>query len=430
MCTAESVQERLWRTVGFLREHQGIIDCHVVDFLWDNHWQKLLPSALREELEANAEEILKDLHTILSSNSSSAYKHLENFLTNAKQHSLSAFSGTTTLDEFLPESKASSVGLKVADFMTPKKMHEVKSAARLISWLCSQARKPTIVVDAGDGKGYLSSCLAFEHNLPVIGLEANADYQKSARNRVAKLKKKWKVPEREDNYKSLAVTVTSELRIGELSQDLFSTEQQQNFCLSGLHTCGDLAVNCLEIFTRDANVRFLCNIGCCYNLLTRFPLSHFLRNHGFTLSDKARMLACQSLNKIIAQETLPKDSLHFRALFEQMLKEKFPLRDFQQVGKVRSDNFIDYFKLCCDKMNLNYFYTDEELREKLTTYDRRRFDLFYVLRSSLAAAIEAVILLDRVLHLIEECEASEVNLVEIFQPEISPRCYALVAVKK
>ncbi|XP_055704036.1 probable methyltransferase-like protein 25 isoform X2 [Phlebotomus papatasi] len=265
MCTADKVQETLGRTLDFLKEHQNLIDCHVVDFLWNNHWEKLLPVDLRKELDANGGEIIENLQSILSGNC--PYKQLREFLTKAKNHSLASFDQAINLEDFLPEEQP----LKVTDFMTPKKMHEVKSASRLVSWLCSKSKSPIVVVDAGDGKGYLSSCLAFEYNLPVIGLEANADYQKSAKNRVAKLKKKWKISDREKNYKSMAITVTSDLRIGKISQEAFSMDDEKNFCLSGLHTCGDLAVSCLEIFIRDPYVRYLCNIGCCYNLLSRFP---------------------------------------------------------------------------------------------------------------------------------------------------------------
>ncbi|XP_071521829.1 probable methyltransferase-like protein 25 isoform X2 [Panulirus ornatus] len=37
--------------------------------------------------------------------------------------------------------------------------------------------------------------------------------------------------------------------------------------LVGLHTCGNLAPNSLRLFLSNPNVEFLCNIGCCYQLI-------------------------------------------------------------------------------------------------------------------------------------------------------------------
>uniref|UniRef100_A0A1B0C8U1 Methyltransferase domain-containing protein n=2 Tax=Lutzomyia longipalpis TaxID=7200 RepID=A0A1B0C8U1_LUTLO len=289
MCSVVGVQEKLREIVGFLEQHQGIIDCHMVDFLWAKHWDNLIPDALREELEVNAKVIKENIHEILSGSSKCDYKHLREFLSDARKHSLEEFSECKTLEDLLQDKETPS--LRVVDFMTPKKQHEVKLASSLISWLCRDS-KASVVIDAGDGKGYLSSCLAFEHNLHVIGLEANAAYQESAQKRVSKLKKKWKKTEDGGNYKSLAVRVTPNLRIGTICKEAFPEIEQPDCCLSGLHTCGDLAVSCLEIFTQDPSVRYLCNIGCCYNLLTRFPVSTFLSSDvSFILSSKAKMLA-------------------------------------------------------------------------------------------------------------------------------------------
>ncbi|GAB0093900.1 methyltransferase-like protein 25 [Sergentomyia squamirostris] len=425
MLSREIVQEALRKRIAFLDKVQPIVECHVVDFLWENHWQKLLPEALRWELEENSVKIVENLQEVFSGNYSK-FEQLGQFITNAGCHSLQGVPEIEGLDGIFPKDLQN---LKVSDFMTPKKEHEVKKTSQLISWLCKKSSSTTVVIDAGDGKGYLSSCLAFEYNLPVLGLETNANYQKSSKNRIEKLKKKWKLPDREDNYKSLAVTVTSDLNLREITLKSFPKYPEANFCLSGLHTCGDLAVTCLEIFTRDPDVKFLCNIGCCYNLLTKFPMSSFLSAQGVTMTDRARMLACQSLNTILREKSLPSNSLHFRTLFEQLVKAKHPDSSFQQLGKIKSSTFSDYFQRACIKMNLPIFHSQEELDEIFKNYNRTFLDLFYVLRASLAGAIEAVILLDRVHYLLESGVQSKVHLIKLFDYEISPRCYAIVAEK-
>lgn len=44
-----------------------------------------------------------------------------------------------------------------------------------------------IVVDAGDGKGYLSSHLALKYKIKVLGVDAQSNHTNSAINRLGKL---------------------------------------------------------------------------------------------------------------------------------------------------------------------------------------------------------------------------------------------------
>lgn len=71
---------------------------------------------------------------------------------------------------------------------------QVEATACVVANLCSYKQlmgKNTdgklFVVDAGDGKGYLSSRLALEHNLKVLGIDASATNTNGAQKRVSKL---------------------------------------------------------------------------------------------------------------------------------------------------------------------------------------------------------------------------------------------------
>lgn len=120
----EAIEKFINMLIDFLGEHQAIIDCHIVDFLWANHWENILPNALREELEENITEIMQNIHVILSG-SSCDYRNLGNFLRNARKHSLEEFSECGTLEDLLPNEAIQS--LRVVDFMSPKKQHEVRN---------------------------------------------------------------------------------------------------------------------------------------------------------------------------------------------------------------------------------------------------------------------------------------------------------------
>ena len=48
--------------------------------------------------------------------------------------------------------------------------------------------------------------------------------------------------------------------------------------LTGLHTCGNLTPNIFRIFLANPDARVLCNVGCCYQLLTE----EFWTEEGYT----------------------------------------------------------------------------------------------------------------------------------------------------
>ena len=91
--------------------------------------------------------------------------------------------------------------------------------------------------------------------------------------------------------------------------------------LMGLHTCGDLAANSLQIFLANDCIKFCCNVGCCYHLLNEefytkvlhkneengcagdqtpcFPMSKLLKEQKFSLGKNARMVAAQPMDRAI-----------------------------------------------------------------------------------------------------------------------------------
>ena len=59
--------------------------------------------------------------------------------------------------------------------------------------------------------------------------------------------------------------------------------------------------------------------------------------------------------------------------------------------------------------------------------ERRKLFTFYEMRCLLGAVVESVILIDRLLFLLESEVAARVALIQCFDPVVSPRCHALVA---
>lgn len=102
-----------------------------------------------------------------------------------------------------------------------------------------------------------------------------------------------------ENYKTTTHYITAETDFIKLFDQHFPHEHPNGFCLSGLHTCGNLASSCLKIFVENKDIDVLCNVGCCYHLLGEefcadeffdnrkvremepdcgFPMSNYLKN--------------------------------------------------------------------------------------------------------------------------------------------------------
>lgn len=87
----------------------------------------------------------------------------------------------------------------------------------------------------------------------------------------------------------------------------------QSAGLVGLHTCGNLAATSMRIFANSKEIPFICNVGCCYHLLSEvfhdntedttagFPMSGFLRSRKLLLGRNARMVSSQPLERYAAE---------------------------------------------------------------------------------------------------------------------------------
>lgn len=103
----------------------------------------------------------------------------------------------------------------------------------------------------------------------------------------------------QENYKTTTHYITPGTDFIELFEQYFPHENPTGFCLSGLHTCGNLASSCLKIFVENKDIDVICNVGCCYHLLVEefcvdelfgnnkvremvtdcgFPMSNYLKN--------------------------------------------------------------------------------------------------------------------------------------------------------
>ncbi|EDV98211.1 methyltransferase-like protein 25 [Drosophila grimshawi] len=489
------LQRSIDRLLEYLDPHWKFVNCHMVNYLTDNHWLQFVPDAVRAELRSDIDINLAIeklfWHTECDSQQ---FPALSKFLAAAERQRLKCCSELLTTVEQVEELLAASTDtqqLSIREFMSAKKCHEVELTAALVNKLVqsSSAAANCYIVDAGDGKGYLSSRLALQFGHRVLGIDANISNTENALTRNRKLQRAWNgLTERADlesqgikparrgkkqksevdksiitpppdNYKTTSRFITTELKLTALIEEHFEQAQaarnSPQICLTGLHTCGNLAATCLQVFHAQQECRILCNVGCCYHLLRErysqheffgnkalmeqqtdygFPLSNYLQSRQLRLGRNARMLAAQSMERTIAAKELPNITLYYRSLLELLVCRHAPhLKNELQVGKVRKFNgFVEYVQKCADKISAPWLAAvDEEelqLLEQQYELDRHYLSLFYLLRMSFGPVLEKLILLDRLLYL-KELGYRHSHLVDLFDPVISPRHYAIVAIK-
>lgn len=353
----------------------------------------------------------------------------------------------------------------------------------MIAKLCSmnKANGNLCVIDAGDGKGYLSSHLSLCYGIKVLGIDSQCSRTAGASTRYDKLVKRLSRKKRksnetvnedhvemqpfEENYHNVTHYITPQTDFIDLFSKEFNVPRKNipGLCLTGLHTCGDLASTCLKIFCESKQISAICNIGCCYHLNSQrfndthqfnynidldhhrpllgygFPLSRHLIEKEIGFDINSRQLSAISVHRSV---NLTDDDVRYRCLFQRALLEVLIQRKCPQyygttvTGRIRLANFTDYVrKVSSRNGHLNFDernMPDETLNELYDEF-RKYFPfsiLYHQMRDSLGSVIETIFLLDRLLYLKEKQQHRDVSfLVKFFDSTISPRCYGLVAIK-
>jgi len=148
----------------------------------------------------------------------------------------------------------------------------------------SQKSQVTRVVDVGSGVGHLSRLLSFGHGLKVTSVDGQANFVDTAGKFDNQLersanKKEQVFPEKSGPDQVAAyVDFNDKECLHRLTGD-HQDEDVDDFCVTGLHTCGDLASTLVNFFCRNEKAKALVSVGCCYMKLTPgggFPLSSFV----------------------------------------------------------------------------------------------------------------------------------------------------------
>lgn len=496
MASVATVQQRIDQILKFMAAKLKFVNCHMVNYLTDDHWTTFVPKAIREEINDGVCDKSADLiqRFLRSGNGYDAdlgdYPETKAFVEETRRHTLAGMREVCLgLSEFQRELKkfgcemSSEPPLKIKEFMSAKKNHEVEITASLVNDLCRHLEQQkssiekSIIIDAGDGKGYLSSMLALQYGKFVLGIDASETNTHGAEKRKQKMSRAWKALVKkakieknvqksdglideaitEGNYCPVTQFIDERTDFVRLAHENFQ-ETFDTFCLTGLHTCGNLAPNSLKIYQKNDKITALCNIGCCYHLLVEefgqdlfynepkyelnknslgFPLSTYLKEKRIFLGRNARMHASQSIYRFFAEKDLPHRTLHYRAMLQVLLQDILTpdQRSKCLVGKSKAGTFEEYVNSAFDKFDK--LPQDHDVRPDKDTiatveakYDHFliQLQLFYILRLFLAPVTESLIILDRLLFL-KEHGLDKSFVVELFDNVVSPRCYGIISLK-
>ncbi|XP_035194187.1 methyltransferase-like protein 25 isoform X2 [Oxyura jamaicensis] len=423
----------LRRLAAFLGRALPLCRAHATQLYARGLWQRLVaapPDAvlqalrrpLREPSGAAGGEWDDDTFSNVFCENSKKLINVHLFALAAEYYSLSHLGVCTPLEELLKAlggDNQGSTGIKTDEFMNNKKSHEVQVMSELVDKIANYCG--------------IKQCNSGELR-----------EEEKAQRKMASIKAKASKSSESNLYFPLTSYITAETELRDIIADL------ENCIMVGLHTCGDLAANTLRIFTAKPEIKAVCSVGCCYHLLSEqyenqedcteevwgFPMCQYLKDKGWCCGRNARMSACLALERIAVGQMLPTDSLFYRAVLQVIIEEIYGVtKSERHVGKIfsKSSSFLDYVRKSLKKLELDDSkLPDSCIMDYYEKYKHRMNELeaFNMLKVVLAPCIEVLILLDRLCYLKEQDNIAWSGLVKLFDPVKSPRCYAVIALKK
>lgn len=310
-------------------------------------------------------------------------------------------------------------------YTIPKKQHEIRKLAPLVNHLY-QENKINHIVDIGGGIGLLAQTLNNKYHLNVTTVDMNPALQATGFNRH---EGNAVSPDQKVKYVNLKVS-HEEMEFTKLLDHKTMT--------IGLHTCGQLA-NEQILATVKNKVGSLVNFGCCYQTLTPINsqnLSDFAQNleHKLHMNKFSLTLAARAHRKMNDEDFEFKIKVkYFRYVIHFLLHDEYDIRQMVSLGNSKAELYDESFGTYALEQLERLKIIPKHSKEELDLYfkDESRQELVWkmlaagLIRNSLGRLLELYLLLDRVIYLEEQ--GYQVQLLEFFEEELSPRNLGIVA---
>ncbi|XP_071062116.1 methyltransferase-like protein 25B isoform X2 [Pseudochaenichthys georgianus] len=387
MCTsslsAEQQRDLATRITTFLSMYSHLSDSYIIEFFTEDLWSSL-PSSWRA--------VLRDLKYPQIADLLLGASHADRRYPSVWPLSLLAFRATAQALAFPRESREGGGGAEEFQYnesqssllrhifrkhVKPKKQHEIRKLGALVKELCDQTDCSS-VVDVGSGQGHLTRFLSFGLGLSVTAIEADR-----------------------------ALLAMATKFDGELLGVLEKEREKQNERLQ-------------EAMLQSSEFGY--------------PMSSWVGGlPGHQLSYKAREAACHALEdyrRRLWEESQLLRTHCYRATLETFIREQRPeLRraGVQTVKKAHLLTFTEYARLGLARVGLPTDLPLDGGRVEAMLEQQGRVVVFFSLALLLAPVVETLVLLDRIIYLQENGVDS--RLVPLFDPNLSPRNFVLVALK-
>ncbi|MBU8898070.1 SAM-dependent methyltransferase [Corallococcus sp. M34] len=303
--------------------------------------------------------------------------------------------------------------------LSAKKAHELE---QVLALLAPRTRSIRLAVDIGGGMGHLSRLCSRTFGWTFHSIDRDAALQDKGR--------RWLTRTHSAHGDTLCfIQASVEDSLQPQVDPLFSGRDRASI---GLHTCGPLALTQLR---KSQGAGFILNIGCCYDKLEvprDHPVSRFGSAHPLPFTPHALALTTRGRQHKTDEEFARMKRVYaWRFSFHLLARQLFPERGFVRAGdspRARyAGSFADYALDRLERLGLHSNMTNAQLDafEVSVRAETRDLLLCHLLRDRFARALEVVLLLDRAL-LMEEL-GFQVELLQLFEPSLSPRNLALVA---
>ena len=302
--------------------------------------------------------------------------------------------------------------IKLATFGNVKKQHELK---QLYSFLDEDKGKA--IVDFGGGVGNLAYFLEEHLSMNVIVLEKDLKLIEKGQAKLSKMGSR--------------VTFN---HCHVCNNNVFPDISNCQLAI-GLHTCGNFATDMFRVCIKN-KINKIINFGCCYSKIkdSDYNLSSG-SDKSFVFNQRALSSATQSFHEVPAEfYDYRSKIMKYKFSFHHWLFKKQGHKEFCSMSNARSrlyqNTFSDYFGICLNKFFAEITVPEKSVIDQFYESDanedlHKYFSAFYALRRYLGKLLELYILCDRALFLEEK--GYTVEIVEVFDPNISPRCRAIVA---
>lgn len=306
--------------------------------------------------------------------------------------------------------------------LSAKKTHELE---RVLALLAQRTRFIHQAADIGGGMGHLARLCARTFGWTFHSIDRDAALQDKGRRWLTRTH-----PPGGDTVSFIQASVEDgpQPRI----DPLFRGRDRASI---GLHTCGPLALTQIR---KSQEAGFVLNVGCCYDKLEAprdFPVSRFGGAHPLPFTPHALALTTRGRHhKTEVEFARMKQVYAWRFAFELLSRRRFPAHGFVRAGDapraLYASPFSVYARDRLERLGLDPGMTDAELDvfEVSVRAETRDLLLCHLLRDRFARALEVVLLLDRAI-LLEEL-GFQVELLQVFDPRLSPRNLALIATRE